>query len=65
VTVTDHGNGRPPSASREAGLVLDTAMHPAGNGTVFAADLHRAGSPEIAELLARQGAGSTAAHLGS
>jgi hypothetical protein len=29
--------------------MLDAAPHPAGNGKVFPADLHRGGSHEIAE----------------
>jgi hypothetical protein len=32
-----------------AGWMLDAAPHPAGNGKVFPADLHRGGSHEIAE----------------
>jgi hypothetical protein len=30
--------------------VLDAALHPTGNGKVFAADLHRAGSQFLLQL---------------
>jgi hypothetical protein len=36
--------------TREPGWVLDAALHHSGNGKVFAAYLHSAGSHEIAEL---------------